>query len=81
MVTTTQKRGEIAQLVAQHAPRSGDSLNHKAAAAYLDRTPEWLRLQNKAGTAPPSVRVGRERRYLKTDLDAWLAKRHKAVHP
>lgn len=27
----------------------------------------------------PSIKVGRERRYLRADLDAWLAKRHKAV--
>lgn len=27
----------------------------------------------------PSIKVGRERRYLRADLDAWLAQRRKEV--
>lgn len=71
----TQNTSALAQILTQHASCDAGFLNLKDAAAYLKRTPEWLRLQNKAGTAPPSIKVGRERRYLKADLDAWLAQR------
>lgn len=71
----TQTAPSLSQILAKHAPRGGESLNHRDAAAYMGRTPEWLRLQNKAGTAPPSIKVGRERRYLRVHLDAWLAER------
>lgn len=74
-----QPTSAIAQLVATHATASRESLNHRAAAEYLGITPEWLRRLGLAGLAPPSIKVGRERRYLRADLDAWMASRRKAV--
>lgn len=73
----TNNTQPLAQLVGDHA--RGDYLNQREAAAYLGCTSEWLRRLRHAGEGPASVEVGRQRRYAVATLDAWMAKRHKAV--
>jgi len=56
-----------------HVAHEHLSLTLHEAAAYCGKSRSWLTKLEKAGTAPPSIKVGRERRYLKADLDAFLA--------
>jgi predicted DNA-binding transcriptional regulator AlpA len=56
------------------------TLTETQAAAYLNTSPQFLRLSRhygnrpRHGEGPPFIRLGggRSIRYLKTDLDAWL---------
>lgn len=68
---------KLSQLVQSLTPN--ERLNQRQAAAYLGRTSEWLRLRRHAGDGPPFTVHGREKFYLRADLDAWMASRRKAV--
>lgn len=55
---------------------SNELLDEKQAAAKLDVTPGTLSVWRSTGRyALPFVKVGRNVRYRRNDLDAWLAKR------
>ena len=55
------------------------------AAAYVSMSESWLRQRRMTGPlndqrpAPPFVRLGRSVRYLKSDLDQWLAETCAAI--
>lgn len=68
----------LSELVAQHSA-TAEMLTQGQACEYLGRSRSCLQKLAKDGLAPPSIKVGRERRYLRADLDAWLAQRRKAV--
>ena len=54
-----------------------EPLDTKAAALYLGKSISWLKQARCVGSpaAPPFVKVGRSVRYLRRDLDAFLAGR------
>jgi predicted DNA-binding transcriptional regulator AlpA len=71
-------------------PAGVDVYTDHQAAAYLGlSSPVWLQhkrmtvqvARNGADDGPPFVRVGRLIRYLKSDLDAWLAARRVTQAP
>lgn len=55
------------------------AMNDEQAAHYIGFCREWLRNSRKPSRGPatlpgpPFVKVGRAVRYLRADLDAWLA--------
>lgn len=53
------------------------TLTTDQAAPYIGMSPTWLRQQRSKGAPdqPPFVRIGRSIRYLRDDLDRWLADR------
>ena len=51
-----------------------DRINQREAAALIGRTPEWLQLRERRGTAPASFREGRERVYSRAGVLAWARK-------
>ena len=60
------------------------ALNEKQAAAYIGMSVPYLRCDRMNGhregrtPGPPYIRIGRTIRYLREDLDDWLAK-HRVV--
>lgn len=70
----------LKELVEKHSA-AAETLTQGEACDYVGRSRSWFQKLGLAGLAPPSIKVGRERRYLKADLDRWLAKRGKAVRP
>jgi Helix-turn-helix domain len=53
--------------------RSGPAMDAKAAAAYCSIKPSTLAKYRQRGTGPRySTALGRDPRYHKDDLDAWL---------
>jgi predicted DNA-binding transcriptional regulator AlpA len=54
---------------------SSPLLKEKPAAAYITRSVSSLRRGRKDGTGPKFVRIGRSIRYLKSELDAYIAAR------
>ena len=54
-----------------------ETLDTEAAAKYLGKSTSWLKQARCAGSvaAPPFVKVGRSVRYLRRDLDNFLAAR------
>lgn len=58
--------------------RSRELLDDKQAAAYLTTTPGTLGVWRSTGRYNlPFVKVGRNVRYRRADLDAWLEKRYR----
>jgi excisionase family DNA binding protein len=54
----------------------GPPLTSDEAAEYIGFSPSWMRQSRMAGkTGPPFHRIGRSIRYLRRDLDQWLAQR------
>lgn len=51
------------------------------AAFYIGMSEQWLRQCRCLGNPeqPPYMRIGRSIRYLRADLDAWLASRRHAA--
>jgi len=49
----------------------------REAADYIGMSETWLRQQRCHGAPgqPPYIRIGRSIRYLRADLDRWLAER------
>lgn len=59
---------------------SKDLLDDKAAAAVLDVTPGTLSVWRSTGRyALPFLKVGRNVRYRRSDLEAWLVRRTRAT--
>jgi excisionase family DNA binding protein len=55
-------------------------LDEQAAATYLDLKPGTLSVWRSTGRyAIPFVKIGRNVRYRRTDLDAWLEQRTRTV--
>ena len=54
---------------------SGGFMNTGAAAAYLGLSPRTLEGYRVNGAGPAFHRFGNRARYLRSDLDAWAAKR------
>ena len=55
-------------------------LDEQAAAAYLDLKPGTMAVWRSTGRyAIPFVKIGRNVRYRRADLDAWLAQRTRTV--
>lgn len=55
-------------------------LDEKAAATYLDLKPGTLSVWRSTGRyAIPFVKIGRNVRYRRADLDAWLEQRTRTV--
>lgn len=60
--------------------RDADLLDEKAAADLLDLSPGTLSVWRSTGRyAIPFVKIGRNVRYRRADLDAWLAQRTRTV--
>jgi excisionase family DNA binding protein len=60
--------------------RGADLLDEKAAADLLDLSPGTLSVWRSTGRyAIPFVKIGRNVRYRRADLDAWLAQRTRTV--
>jgi len=60
------------------------ALSDRETAHYIGMSESWLRQSRVTGRpdAPPYVKIGRAVRYLRDDLDAWLAaRRHRADAP
>jgi predicted DNA-binding transcriptional regulator AlpA len=59
----------------------GSCLTTREAALYLAISESWLRQRRMTGNldgqkhAPPYTRIGRAIRYVRADLDRWLAER------
>jgi len=51
------------------------------AAAYLDLSVGYLYNLVSAGRAPRHIRYGGQLRFARADLDAWVARRCRAVDP
>ena len=53
------------------------TLDTEAAAAILGKSTSWLKKGRCSGspTAPPFLKIGRSVRYLRSDLEAFLARR------
>lgn len=54
------------------------AMNEAEAARYIGMSRGWLRLGRSRGNpdTPPYVKVSRAVRYLRADLDRWIAERH-----
>ena len=54
------------------------AMNEAEAAEYIGMSRAWLRLGRSRGNpdAPPYVKISRAVRYLRADLDRWIAERH-----
>ena len=57
--------------------REQRALKDPEAARYIGMSESWLRQSRSHGNpdAPPHVKIGRSVRYLRADLDVWLAGR------
>lgn len=63
-----------------HVQNLKELLDEKTAAEYLDTQPGTLAVWRSTGRyAIPFVKIGRNVRYRRTDLDAWLAQRVRTV--
>jgi predicted DNA-binding transcriptional regulator AlpA len=49
-----------------------DLLTVAQLARYLQISEDWLNAQRCKGTGPPYTKLGRNVRYLKSEVDAWL---------
>ena len=47
-------------------------LTEPGAAAYLGFTKAYLRKHRALGDGPPFIKIGRNIRYRRTDLEAWM---------
>jgi len=54
------------------------AMTETEAAEYLGMSRMWLRIGRSSGNpqTPPYVKFGRAVRYLRADLDRWIAERH-----
>jgi|GEM_PF-3252661 len=54
-----------------------NALRDPEAAAYIGMSESWLRQSRMRGNpdSPPWIRIGRSVRYLRSDLDIWLAEK------
>jgi excisionase family DNA binding protein len=50
-------------------------LNPREAANYLGLSTSWLAKLRLTGDGPPFLKLGRQVRYRRADLDAWLNQR------
>lgn len=64
-------RKALAEFTADASPESEGAFDSKGAAAYLDISTRTLARMKKAGEIP-FVRCGRQIRYRREDLDAYL---------
>ena len=49
------------------------TLTTDEAADYVAMSEPWLRLQRRLGRGPAYLKIGGAVRYLRSDLDAWMA--------
>lgn len=54
---------------------NGPTMGVPEAALYLDVTQDWLRRKASSGEVP-SLKIGRSRRFLQADLDAYIDAQH-----
>jgi excisionase family DNA binding protein len=52
--------------------RQARRASHLQGAAYLAVSEQTLSRYVKENTAPPSVKIGKGRRFHRSDLDAWI---------
>jgi predicted DNA-binding transcriptional regulator AlpA len=81
MSKNSSKRKQPVAAAAQKPVADSPALRERQAAEHIGFSSEWLRkarrgvLLNNATPPPPYIQVGRNVRYLRSDLDAWLAAR------
>jgi excisionase family DNA binding protein len=65
----------ITEVAGMEDPREDDLLTEAEAAERMRVALVTLRRWRKAGTAPPSRRLGRQYRYRRGDIDSWVESR------
>lgn len=50
-----------------------EAITEIEAARYIGMSRSWLAQARMRGNGPPYIKIGRSVRYLRSDLDAWLA--------
>jgi predicted DNA-binding transcriptional regulator AlpA len=74
MKPLTISKTQASQRAIASAINVGDSLyKPRDAAAYLNYTEGWLAKMRVFGNGPRFLKLGRQVRYRRSDLDAWVA--------